>query len=123
MLQGVYIIVDDDFSDAVYADPPIEDLDAQTFEALCEAINDAIEGDGEVNGHRIIDDFRIGWRYQARLGLAFAAIVSEDVGPTQLDRYLKGVSRHYLDEVDSPRDPEREGVADVVADVIPPWDD
>jgi len=123
VLIGLYIFVDDDFQDPVYADPEGGDLDEGVYESVCEAINDAIEGDGPANGHLDVDDVRVCWRYQSRIGLSMAAVVDPDIGSTVGDRYLKALFRQYLDEVDNPRDPERDGVADVVVDVIPPWED
>ena len=51
------------------------------------------------------------------------AIVSDDIRSSDVESYLKQVQRRYFDEVDDARRPERDGVADVVVDVIPPWDE
>ena len=122
MLNALYIFVDDDFADPVYADPSVEDQDEAMFTAVCEAANDAFEGDARPNGHKDWHDSMICWRFQSRLGLTFVAVVSDDIRAGQVDQFLTDLSRQYLDEVDDPRHPERAGVADVVVDVIPPWE-
>jgi hypothetical protein len=123
MLLGLYIFVDDDFDDPVYADPALEDLDEEVRVALCEAVDDAIEGDGPANGHRAIGEVIVAWRTQTRTGLSFVAVVEDLVKPADAAEYLSALTNAYMDEVDDPRNPERDGVADVVADVLPPWDE
>lgn len=122
MLSGLYIFVDDDFDAPVYADPDADDLDETLWTAVCEAVNDALEGDHEADGHRKVGDQHVVWRVFLKMGLSFVA-VTRDLKTSTVARYLKSVSRAYLDEVDDARRPEREGVADVVVDVIPPWED
>ena len=63
------------------------------------------------------------WRHQSRIGLTMAAVLDPSIKVTVADRYLKSLFKQYLDEVDDPRQPERSGVADVVVDVIPPWEE
>jgi hypothetical protein len=55
--------------------------------------------------------------------VSFVAIVTDDVRAADVDRYLLLFSRRYMDQVDDPRNPERDGVEDIVVDVIPPWED
>lgn len=123
MLVGLYIFVDDEFDDAIYRDPGPEDLDEGLWEAICETTNDAVEGDIEPEGHRSWGEYTLAWRLIARIGLTFVAVVTDDVKAQSVDAYLRDLSRRYLDEVDDAREPEREGVADVVVDVIPPWEE
>lgn len=123
MLIGLYIFVDDEFDDAVYRDPSKEDLDEGLWEAICEVTTDALDSDIEPEGHKAWGEYTIGWRHNSRLGLTFLAVVTDDVKSQSLDHYLRDLARRYLDEVDDPREPEREGVADVVVDVIPAWEE
>lgn len=123
MLVGLYIFVDDDFDDPIYRDPHPEDLDEGLWEAICETAVDALEGDSESEGHKTWGEYVVGWRLLSRLGLSFVAVVTDEVKPQAVETYLKALSRRYLDEVDDAREPEREGVEDVVVDVIPPWED
>ena len=122
MLHALYIFVDDDFGDPLYADPDAEDLDPELWEALCEAVNDALEGDGNPEGFGEHDGFIYAWRLNARHGLSFVA-VAEDVKPEAVDDYLVRLTALYLDEVDNPRSPERSGIDDIVVEVIPPWEE
>lgn len=123
MLVGLYIFIDDDFSDPVYADPDSEELDGTAWEAACEAVNDALDGEGSLTGVEQVGEYLVGWRTRNREGISFVAIVTDDVKPQSVDTYLKAVTRVYFDEVDDPRNPERDGVQDVVVEVIPPWED
>lgn len=123
MLTGLYIFVDDEFDDAIYRDPHPEDLEEGLWEAVCETTLEVIEGDADLDGSRPLGEHLIGWRHLGRFGLTFVAVVTDDVKPQSLSRYLRDLSRRYLDEVDDARDPEREGVEDVVVDVIPAWED
>ena len=123
MLDGLFIFVDDDFADPLYADPAPGDVDPDLWQKLCSAVDDAIEGDGKAEGHEHIQEWHIAWRFNSKLGLSFAAIVTDDVRPKLIHRFLSALDRRYVDEVDDPREPERAGVADVVADVVPPWED
>lgn len=123
MLVGLYIFVDDDFDDVIYKDPNPEDLDEGLWEAICVTTNEAVEGDTEPDGHKAWGEYHIGWKFISRVGLTFVAVVTDDVRVQSVDAYLRDLSRRYLDEVDDAREPEREGVADVVVDVIPAWEE
>ena len=124
MVLALYIFVDDDYSSPVYVDPATEDLDPDLVTAITETANEAYEGDRPASGnHTSFDEVRIGWRLQSRLGINFVCAVTDDVSAADLDGYLKALQKQYLDEVDNPREPEREGVADVVVDVIAPWEE
>ena len=123
MLIGLYIFVDDDFGDPLYADPASEDLDEDLWVVACEAVNDALEGEGPASGVQTHDEYHVGWKTRVKTGLSFVAIVTDDVRKQSVTAYIEAVLNQYLEEVDNPRDPERSGVADVVVDVIPPWED
>lgn len=123
MLVALYIFVDDEFNDPIYADPGAEDLEDGLWERICEMTNDAIEGDQEPESYVQFGEYVLAWRHTARIGLTFVAVVTDDVKAQSVEAYLKDLSRRYLDEVDDVRNPEREGVADVVIDVIPSWED
>lgn len=124
MVVALYIFVDDDYDNPIYADPDRDDLEPELYTAMCEAANEALEGDRPGTGtHTDIDEMRLGWRFHSRLSLHFVCVVTDDVEAADLETYLKDLQKQYLDEVDDPRDPERDGVEDVVVDVIPPWED
>lgn len=123
MIEGLYIFVDDDFIDPVYADPASEDLEPDLWEGLCTHVTDALEGDGKAEGTVKRGEVLYGWRTVLRNGLTFAAVVTDDVSPKHLLKYLQELQQHYYDEVDDLREPEREGVSDIVVDVIPVWED
>jgi len=123
MLIGLYIFVDDDFDDPVYADPRPADLDEDVWVAGCEAVQDAIDEEGEITGLKKVGESLVAWRVLPRTEVSFLAIVTDDVKPASVQAYLSLLARRYLDEVDEPKTPERDGVADVVVDVIPPWEE
>ncbi|MCB9678911.1 MAG: hypothetical protein H6737_27670 [Alphaproteobacteria bacterium] len=122
MLVALFIIVDEDLEDPVYADPDPEDLEPELWERIGELVNDMADGEITPEGVESKDGTVLAWRYLPRNGLAFIAVV-EDVPAPMVDRYLRQLQRQYFDEVDDVRRPEREGVADVVVDVIPPWEE
>lgn len=123
MLEAVLIFVDDDFDRPVYADPDPQEVDPDLWHQLCEAVNDALEGDGDASGSRIADGHVFAWRVLLKYGVSFVAVTGERVKRRRVEGYLKKLSGRYLDEVTDTRSPEREGVADVVIDVVPDWDD
>jgi hypothetical protein len=123
MLIGLYIFVDEEFSDPLYADPDPEDLEEDYWSAVCEAVVEALEGDREAVGVVQRGEAWLGWRTMPRSGLSFVAVVTDDVKPASVAGYLQHLARTYMDEVDDPLNPERDGVEDVVVEVIPPWED
>ncbi len=123
MLQALYIFIDDDFNDPIYADPDSEDVDEDLWHHICEAVNDALEGDAKSDGSRVVGETRFAWKVFLKTGLSFVVATDDEVKPSLLDKYLVQLSRQYMDEVDDIRHPDRDGVADVVVDVIPPWED
>ena len=122
MLEVLLIFVDDDFGHPLYADPALDEIEPDLWHELCECVNDALEGDGDAVGAREWEHYTIGWRTLLKSGVSFVAVGS-DVSRRNVEQYLKDLCARYLDEVDNVRKPEREGVADVVVDVIPDWDD
>lgn len=124
MILALYIYVDDDYESPVYADPEADELEPELLTAIAETANEAYEGDRPpVGSHTDVEEIRIGWRLHSRMALNMVCAVTDDVSAADLEAYLKALQKQYLDEVDNPREPEREGVADVVVDVIPPWEE
>lgn len=123
MLEALYIFVDDEFTDPVYADPNPQDLDPDLWERLCEVVLEAIDADGPTEGTAKHGEMIFGWRVVEKNGISFVCAVTDDVSPKHVERYLHMLQKRYYDEVDDLREPERDGVADVVVDVIPPWED
>ena len=123
MVVGLYIFVDDEFETPLYGDPAPEDCDPVLWEAACEKVNDALDEEGDAVGHRTVAEHHVAWHSFVKQGVSFVAIVTDDVRAVEVDRYLLNFSRRYMDQVDDPRNPERDGVEDIVVDVIPPWED
>ncbi len=123
MLVGLYIFLDDEFGDPVYADPKPDDQESDLWQAACEAVNDALDEERESHGVITVGENRVGWHSLVRQGVSFVAMVTDDVKASDVERYLSNLARRYADEVDDVRNPERSGVEDVVVDVIPPWED
>lgn len=123
MLLGLYIFLEDDFGDPIYGDPDPEDLDEDAWVAGCEAVQDALDEEGELLGVRAVGESLVAWRVLPKSEISFLAIVTDDVKPPSLQTYLGLLAKRYMDEVEDPRNPERDGVADVVVDVIPPWEE
>lgn len=122
MLTSLHIIVDEDFNLPLYTDPELEDLEPDHWNRVREIIVEVYEGERRADGIEALGDHLIGWKVMTRNALAFVAI-AEDVEEEDLTTYLKHLVRRYFDEVDDVRNPERDGVEDVVVDVIPPWDE
>ena len=123
MLVGLYIFLDDDFEDPIYGDPDSEDLEPDLWERACTAVNDALDEEHAADGVVTVGEYHVGWRVFVKQGVSFVAMVTDDVRNQDVDKYLSNLARRYMDEVDDARNPEREGVEDVVVDVIPPWED
>lgn len=123
MLRALYIVVDDESDDPIYADPPVADLDEALFTRIAELVQDVMDGETEARGTEKTSDGLIGWRSLVKTGLTFVAVVSDAVKPQSLEVYLQKVAKKYVDEVDDWRSPDRGGVAEVVLDVIPPWEE
>jgi hypothetical protein len=122
MLLGLVIVVDEDFALPTYADPSPDDFDADLWEALCERILECVEGERGASGSEAIGSQIVAWKCHLRIGVTFG-LMGEGISSKHADAYLKQLSQRYMDEVEDARRPEREGVVDVVVDVIPPWED
>lgn len=123
MLIGLFIFLDDEFDAPVYADPAPADVEPVLFTAACEAVSDALEDEREAHGVITTSETHIAWLCYVKQGVSFVALVSDDVKGSDVEKYLANLGRRYMDQVDDPRNPERDGVDDVVVDVIPPWED
>lgn len=122
MLKALAIIIDEEFGSPLYADPNPIDMEPDHWNAIRERVVEALEGDCDPDGVEPLGNYLMGWKMMTRNGLCFIAI-TEDVEAADLESYLKDLVRSYFDEVDDVRRPEKDGVEDVVFDVIPPWDD
>jgi len=123
MLEGLYIIVDDDVDAPVYSDPNPAELEDGVWEKICEIVRDAFDGDTDARGAVNVGESLVGWRALTKTGLTFIAVVTDDVRAQQVEFYLQQIAKRYMDEVDDWRSPDKAGVADVVVDVIPPWEE
>lgn len=122
MLLGVYIIVDDEYDSPIYAEPKASELEEDVWERICELVEDVLDGDREPRGTVVVGEALVGWRSLTKTGITFVAVVSDDVRPQLVELYLQKLAKRYADEVDDWRSPDKGGVADVVIDVIPPWE-
>ena len=122
MLTALMIIVDEDFGTPVYADPAPEDLEPEFWDRIREVVVEAYEGDRKPAGAEEIGTQVLAWKLFQRNGLSFIAM-AEDVSSSEVQAYIRDLSSIYFDEVDDVRRPERDGVADVVVEVIPPWEE
>ena len=122
MLLGLYIIVDDEFDAPVYADRAADEQDETAWSLACECVNDALEGEGPARGVREHQEIVFAWRTQRKVGVSLISFASGIKG-RELAEYLRMIYARYADEVEDLRDPDRNGIEDVIVDVIPPWDD
>lgn len=123
MVVGLYIFVDDDFDDPVYSDPNPGDQDPVLWQAACEAVNDALDEERDPQGIVLVGENHVAWHVFVRQGVSFVAIVTDDIKGGDVEKYLTKLAKRYMDQVDDPRTPERDGVEDVVVDVIPSWEE
>ena len=123
MLLALTIIVDDEYDRPIYVDPAPEDVDSDIWDSICEIVQEIMEGERPKSGTSTDSGAAVAWRHLPRQVLTFVAAAGDDLPVRSLDACLKALSSRYLDEVEDPRNPERDGVADVVIDIIPPWED
>ena len=123
MLVGLYIIVDDDYDSAVYADPAPADLDDGVWDRIGELVTDVLDGEIESRGTVKVGDSIVGWRSLVKTGLTFVAVTTDDVRTQHVEIFLQKLAKRYVDEVDDWRTPDKGGVSDIVVDVIPPWEE
>lgn len=122
MLLGLYIVVDDDLTDPVYADPPRAELDDVVSQQIAEILSDLADGEIDARGSQKVGDALVAWRALTKTGITFV-VVTERIRPQVVELYLQKLAKRYMDEVDDPRSPDRGGVSEVVVDVIPPWEE
>jgi hypothetical protein len=123
MSHGVWIFRDDEFDQPLYAEPSREDLeDEPLWQAICEAVLEAVDGDG--SRFDVIDhgDGRIGWKLNARMGITFVVRATSEQSSSDVKHFLNELAQRYFDEVDDARFPDPGGLEDIVVDVIPPWE-
>lgn len=123
MDHGVWIFRDDEFGSPIHAEPDVEDVDPAVWESICEHVLEAYEGDGNRFDTVELGDDRLGWKLHARTGVTVAVMVESTIGVSDLKSFINQLTQRYFDEVDDARFPEPGGVADVLLDVIPPWED
>lgn len=120
----LFLFRDDEFADPIYAEPDPDDIEDELWTAACEAVQDAFTGDGKASGVITEGEHYIGWKLHSGTGVSVVVVVEAgDLTKKVVESHLSAVLRRYLDEVDDARFPEVNGVADVVVDVIPPWDE
>lgn len=122
VLVGLYIFQGDDFASPLYAEPTQREAEPEVWEAATQRALAVYEGEGEPVGVASEGDWRIGWRAVPHSDVVAVAVVSDEVQRRDLERFLKDLVTRYVDEVDDPSRPDRHGVADVVVDVVPPWE-
>lgn len=123
MLLGLYILVDDETDDPLYADPVPAELDDGVWARIGELVSDVLDGEIEARGTVRVGESIVGWRSLVKTGLTFFAVTTDDVKPQHVEIYLQKLAKRYADEVDDWRAPEKSGVAEIVVDVIPPWEE
>ena len=122
--QAIWIFRDDEFDVPIYAEPAREDLeDEALWQAGCEHVLEAFEGEGSRFDTSVHGAWRVGWKAHARTGITFVVAVPESVGVSELKGFLNDLMQRYMDEADDARFPEPAGVDDIVVDVIPPSED
>lgn len=121
MLLGLYIFVDDDFDTPIHAEGSPDEIEEAAWSTACECVSDALDGEGPARGAQEAGELVLAWRTQRKVGLSFVGFAT-NVSTADLNEYLRKVQRRYEDEVENLREPDRAGVADVIVDVIPPWD-
>ncbi|MFK7930638.1 MAG: hypothetical protein AB8H79_20800 [Myxococcota bacterium] len=123
MDHGVWIFRDDEFDSPIHADPAVEDVEPSFWQEICEHVLESFEGDGPRFDTVQVGDDRLGWKLHARTGVTVVVQVSAEIGVSELKGFITELCQRYFDEVDDARFPEPGGVADVLLDVIPPWED
>lgn len=123
MLESLLIFIDDDFDDPIYAAPDVDEIDEDLWHIICERLTDVLDGEDKPDGSAVVDNIRYNWRTYLKTGLSFVCATSSELKSTQLDRYLQAVIHKYMEDVDSIRHPQRDGVADIVMGVTPPWEE
>jgi predicted pyridoxine 5'-phosphate oxidase superfamily flavin-nucleotide-binding protein len=123
MRVALLITVDEDLEAPLYGDPPLDELPEGVASRLSELATDIFDGEVARRGATVVDEHRIAWKMTPRVGVLFLCAVTAEVEEQDLKAYLDELTELYMDEVDDPRNPERDGLEDLLVDVIPPWED
>ncbi|MCO4746024.1 MAG: hypothetical protein KC912_14610 [Proteobacteria bacterium] len=123
MLEALIIALDGDFERPLYAEPEVGDCDPDLVAMVGACVEEVFEGERKAEGTKLYEEWRLGWKVQVRLGLAFCAVVTDDVSASDLSKYISAIAQQYGDEIDDARSPDSDGIADLLVDVIPPWED
>lgn len=123
MLQALLLVLDQDLEHPLHSEPEIEELEDEHIARLSIILEEVAEGERRSEGTEVLDDVVLGYRVLTRFGLAFCGIADDGITAAQLMEYLTDLVKAYTDEVDDLRNPDREGIGDVILDVIAPWED
>lgn len=123
MLEALLLVLDGDFERPLYSDPEIDEQDEDWLAHFAELIEEVSEGERRSEGTVEVEEWIFGYKVLSRFGLAFCAVVTDDVPPATVIAYLGDLAKQYTDEVDDIRDPDLDGLGDLIVDVIPPWEE
>lgn len=123
MLEAMVIVVDGDFERPVYAEPEFEEVEGELASLMEQVVEEVMDGERRSSGTISFEESTLAFKVRTRLGVAFLALISDDVEQQDVTSFLDDVVRQYLDNVDDARDPDLDGVADLLLDVIPPWEE
>jgi hypothetical protein len=123
MLEALLLVLDGDFERPLYAEPEVDDQDEDWVSRFAGLAEEVAEGNRRSEGHVIEDEYIFGYKILSRFGLAFCAVVTDDVPAASVTAYLASLAKQYSDEVDDLRDPDLDGLGDLIVDVIPPWEE
>ena len=123
MANALFLYLDDEFDFPLYQDPPSDELDKELVVQVRQCVLDVLEDEAKPQGTKNHGELRIGWKHHAKTLLTFVAVVDDEVLVKDLEQWLSDLFTAYFDEVDDPTSPDRDGLADVIIDVIPPWED
>lgn len=120
---GVYIFLDGVYTRPLYAEPDISDEEPKLWQAVCEAVEEAAEGERSRRGSEKMGRVRYGWRVLHKAGIAFAVTVPGRVSSPHVESYLEDLAERYLDEIVDIRNPDPDSVESILIDVIAPWEE
>ncbi|TNE92557.1 MAG: hypothetical protein EP330_01030 [Deltaproteobacteria bacterium] len=123
MLEALLLVLDADFERPLYAEPEIDEIDEEWIARLVAIVDEVAEGDRRADGCDQYEEWHLGYKVLSRFGLAFCAVVTDDVPAAEVQTYLNNLAKQYTDEVDDIRDPDLDGLGDLIVDVIPPWEE
>ena len=123
MAHALYILRDDDFDAPIYADPPVDELDDEVWDAIVHVVHEAVEHNGSRAGTTEVAEQWVAWKMIPRSGVTFVIVMEDDYDQTDIQEYLQELSNHYVGEVEDVRFPDADGLGDVIIDIIAPWDE